>query len=78
MFFVSLGTKLIFNLEIFISVLPEAVVLFVALFFGQIASAGIVARFTGNFSWSDSLMIGFGMLGRPELACFLLNIKMLK
>jgi Kef-type K+ transport system membrane component KefB len=28
----------------------------------------LAARHTGNFDWSASLMIGFGMLGRTELA----------
>ncbi len=73
-FFVTLGAKLIFDLDIFLSVLPEAIFLFIALFIGQIVSAGLAARYTGNFSWSDSLMIGFGMLGRAELAFVVLNI----
>ena len=73
-FFVTLGAKLIFDLEIFISVLPEAIILFIALFIGQIVSAGLAARFTGQFSWADSLMIGFGMLGRAELAFVVMNI----
>ena len=74
MFFVTLGAKLIFDMDVFLSVLPNAVFLFVALFFGQIISAGLAARYTGGFSWPDSLMIGFGMLGRAELAFVVLNI----
>jgi len=73
-FFVTLGAKLIFDMDTFLSVLPEAIFLFVALFVGQIVSAGLAARYTGNFSWPDSLMIGFGMLGRAELAFVVLNI----
>ncbi|WP_448213593.1 cation:proton antiporter [Colwellia sp. MEBiC06753] len=73
-FFVALGTKLIFELDVFISVLPESLLLFVALFIGQIASASLAARFTGNFNWQDSLMIGFGMLGRAELAFVVMTI----
>ncbi len=73
-FFITLGTKLLFNFDIFISVLPESVMLFIALFIGQIASASLAARYTGNFSWQDSLMIGFGMLGRVELAFVVMNI----
>lgn len=73
-FFVTLGAKLIFDADLFISVLPESVMLFLALFVGQIASAGLAARFIGKFSWPDSLMIGFGMLGRAELAFVVLNI----
>ena len=48
--------------------------LFMALFIGQISSAGLAARYTGDFSWPDSLMIGFGMLGRAELAFLVLDI----
>jgi len=73
-FFVALGTKLIFELDLFLQVLPGAIALFVALFIGQVSSAGLAARYTGNFSWQDSLMIGFGMLGRAELAFVVLNI----
>jgi len=73
-FFVTLGTKLIFDLELLASVLPEALILFVALFIGQISSASIAARYTGNFNWPESLMIGFGMLGRAELAFVVMNI----
>jgi len=73
-FFVTLGAKLIFDMDTFLSVLPEAVILFVALFVGQISSASLAARYTGNFSWPDSLMIGFGMLGRAELAFVVMNI----
>jgi len=73
-FFVALGTKLIFELDLFVQVLPGAIVLFVALLIGQVSSAGLAARYTGNFTWQDSLMIGFGMLGRAELAFVVLNI----
>ncbi|MBL4660244.1 MAG: cation:proton antiporter [Alcanivoracaceae bacterium] len=73
-FFVTLGTKLIFDLELFTSVLPEAFILFVALFIGQVSSASLAARYTGKFDWPSSLMIGFGMLGRAELAFVVMNI----
>jgi len=73
-FFVTLGTKLIFDLELFASVLPEAFILFVALFIGQVSSASLAARYTGKFDWPSSLMIGFGMLGRAELAFVVMNI----
>jgi len=73
-FFVTLGTKLIFDLDLFLLVLPGAMFLFIVLFVGQVSSAGLAARYTGNFSWPDSLMIGFGMLGRAELAFVVLNI----
>ncbi|GGF55103.1 cation:proton antiporter [Alteromonas lipolytica] len=73
-FFVSLGTKLMFELDIFISVLFESVTLFIALFIGQVLSAGLAARWTGGFDWPSSWLIGFGMLGRAELAFVVMDI----
>ncbi|MFK8011817.1 MAG: cation:proton antiporter [Marinicellaceae bacterium] len=73
-FFVTLGTNLIFDLEIFASVIAETTILFVGLFIGQISSAALAARYTGKFDWPSSLMIGFGMLGRAELAFVVMNI----
>lgn len=73
-FFVAMGTQLIFDFQLLLDVLPEAVLLFVGLFIGQILSAGLAARYTGQFSWPDSWMIGFGMLGRAELAFVVMNI----
>lgn len=73
-FFVTMGTYLVFDAEMLIDVLPEAVLLFICLFVGQIMSAGLAARYTGKFSWPDSWMIGFGMLGRAELAFVVMNI----
>ena len=73
-FFVTLGNKLIFDGDLFMSTLPQAILLFVALFVGQIGSAGLAAKYTGHFSWPDSWMIGFGMLGRAELAFVVLEI----
>ncbi len=73
-FFVTLGAKLIFDLETFLSVLPETLILFAGLFIGQISSAALAARYTGQFDWPASLLIGFGMLGRAELAFVVLNI----
>ncbi|WP_444997620.1 cation:proton antiporter [Aliikangiella sp. IMCC44359] len=73
-FFVTLGCQLIFELELFLSVLPEALMLFAGLFIGQVASASLAAKYTGSFDWPSSLMIGFGMLGRAELAFVVINI----
>jgi Kef-type K+ transport system membrane component KefB len=73
-FFLTLGTKLIFDLEIFSTVIIDSIVLFVGLFIGQISSAALAARYTGKFDWPSSLMIGFGMLGRAELAFVVMNI----
>jgi Na+:H+ antiporter len=73
-FFVVLGTRLIFDINIFISVLPQTILLTLGLFIGQILSAGLAARFTGGFDWPSSWMIGFGMLGRAELAFVVMDI----
>ena len=39
-----------------------------------LASAGLAARYTGSFSWAESWLIGFGMLGRAELAFVVMDI----
>lgn len=69
-----LGTHLIMDMDILLAVVDEAVILFIGLFVGQILSAGLAARFTGRFPWYDSWLIGFGMLGRAELAFVVMNI----
>lgn len=48
-FFVTLGTKLVFDYSIFVSILPETTILFIAMFLGQILSAGLAAKYTGGF-----------------------------
>jgi Kef-type K+ transport system membrane component KefB len=73
-FFVTLGSKLIFDSELAMTVLPYSLILFVCLFVGQVLSAGLAARFTGHFDWASSWMIGFGMLGRAELAFVVMDI----
>ncbi|MBL4772469.1 MAG: cation:proton antiporter [Alcanivoracaceae bacterium] len=73
-FFVTLGTELIFDLTLFTSVLPEAIILFIGLFIGQVSSASLAAGYTGGFDRSSSLMIGFDILGRAELAFVVMNI----
>lgn len=73
-FFVLLGTRLIFDVDIFISVLPQTILLTLGLFLGQVLSAALAARYTGGFDWPSSWMIGFGMLGRAELAFVVMNI----
>ena len=77
-FFVSLGTELVLEKDLLVVVLPLSLLLFAGLFVGQILSAGLAARFTGKFSWSDSWMIGFGMLGRAELAFVVMEIAYLE
>ncbi len=73
-FFVTLGSRLVFDLGLVTDLLGLAVLLFAALFLAQVSSASLAARFTGGFSWPESVMIGFGMLGRAELAMVVLSI----
>lgn len=73
-FFVDLGTKIVFDLDILIAIIPQTLVLTIGLFTAQILSASLAARYTGRFQWHESLMIGFGMLGRAELAFVVMDI----
>ncbi len=73
-FFVDLGTKIVFDWDIFVSVIPQTAILTIGLFIGQITSAALAARYTGGFSKEESVMIGFGMLGRAELAFVVMDI----
>jgi len=73
-FFVDLGAKIVFDWDVLVSVIPEVAALTVALFVMQISTAGLAAKYTGNFTWQESLMIGFGMLGRAELAFVVMDI----
>ena len=73
-FFVNLGTEIIFDPEMFSSILGQTLILLVCVFVAQVSSASIAARYTGSFNWQDSMMIGFGMLGRAELAFVVMNI----
>jgi len=73
-FFIVLGTRLVLDMDILFSVLDESLALFTGLFTAQILSAGLAARYTAGFNWSESWMIGFGMLGRAELAFVVMDI----
>lgn len=73
-FFVELGSKLVLDWEIFVSVIPQTAALTVGLIIAQISSAAIAARYTGGVGWPGGLMIGFGMLGRAELAFVVIDI----
>ena len=73
-FFVNLGTKLVLDQDIFFSVMGESFILLIAIFFAQVISAACAARYTGRFNWQESTMIGFGMLGRAELAFVVMDI----
>ena len=73
-FFVDLGAKIIFDYDMLVNVLPYAASLLVGLLVVQVTTAGLAARFTGGMTWHQSLMIGFGMLGRAELAFVVMDI----
>jgi Kef-type K+ transport system membrane component KefB len=73
-FFVDLGTKIVFDWDIFVSIIPESFTLLISLFFAQVISASLAARYTGRFTFHESIMIGFGMLGRAELAFVVMDI----
>ncbi|MBV1905245.1 MAG: cation:proton antiporter [Pseudomonadales bacterium] len=73
-FFIVLGSKLIIETDIFVSLIPQTIILTSCLIVTQISSAALAARFTGNFHWHESIMIGLGMLGRAELAFIVMNI----
>ena len=73
-FFVDLGAKIIFDFDLLLDVLPYAAVLLLGLLVVQVGSAGLAARYTGGMSFHQSLMIGFGMLGRAELAFVVIDI----
>ena len=44
MLFVELGTKIVFDWDIFVSVIPQTVMLTVGLIVIQVSSAGLAAR----------------------------------
>ncbi len=73
-FFVMLGTKLIFDFEILSKVLVPVLVLFTLVVVLQTLSASIAAKYTGHYEWYQSIMVGLGMLGRAELAFIVINI----
>jgi Kef-type K+ transport system membrane component KefB len=73
-FFVMLGTKLLFDFSVIINIAIPVLILFSLVLVFQILSASIAARFTGGYQWHESIMVGFGMLGRAELAFIVINI----
>jgi len=62
-FFVNLGTKLVLDAEQIMPVIDMTLLL-----------TALAARYTGNFNFHESMMIGFGMLGRAELAFVVMDI----
>ena len=73
-FFVELGTKIVFEWDIFVSIIPHTLTLLLAILVSQIATAALAARYTGGFGFHESMLIGFGMLGRAELAFVVMGI----
>ena len=73
-FFVNLGSKLVFDWQTLVSIMPHTILLTVSLFVAQVSSASISARYTSGMNWVQSTMIGFGMLGRAELAFVVIDI----
>ena len=73
-FFVVLGTKLIFDWDIFLSIIPHSAIMVAGLFVAQVASAGLAARYTGGLAMPGAVMVGLGMLGRAELAFVVMDI----
>lgn len=73
-FFVTLGSKLVFDWDIFVAVIPQTATLTLGLMIAQISSASIAARYTGGMRWPGGLLVGFGMLGRAELAFVVMDI----
>ena len=73
-FFVDLGAKILFDWDLLVTVLPYAIVMTIGITVIQILSAGLAARYTSGMNNAQSLMIGFGMLGRAELAFVVMDI----
>ncbi len=73
-FFVNLGSKIVFDVDIFASIWFHIIILFVLVLVFQILSAAGAAKFTGGYKWHESVMIGLGMLGRAELAFIVIDI----
>lgn len=73
-FFVTLGSRMLFDESLFFTVAGPALLLFASIFIVQVLSASLAARYTGRFPWNESVMVGFGMVGRAELAFVVMGI----
>ncbi len=73
-FFVDLGAKILFDWDLLLRVLPYAAAMLIGIATIQVISAGLAARYTSGMNYAESLMIGFGMLGRAELAFVVMDI----
>lgn len=67
-FFLNLGSQILIKADLLGQCIGPAIAIYVVLGTGQILSAAIAAKYVpGGFTWAESWMIGFGMLGRAEL-----------
>lgn len=74
-FFIHLGTEILIDPEIVKNVITQTLTIFAMVFVGQILAAAFAARYVpGGFTWNESIMIGFGMLGRAELFFVVLDV----
>jgi Kef-type K+ transport system membrane component KefB len=73
-FFVDLGAKIMFDWNLLAEVFPYAIAMTIGIAVIQVISAGVAAKFTSGMNNAESLMIGFGMLGRAELAFVVMDI----
>lgn len=73
-FFVDLGAKILFDWDLLLRVAPYAAAMVVGIAVIQVLSAGMAARYTSGMRFAESVMIGFGMLGRAELAFVVMDI----
>lgn len=73
-FFVDLGAKILFDWNLLKATLPYAIAMTVGIFVFQVTSAALAARYTSGMNRAESVMIGFGMLGRAELAFVVMDI----
>lgn len=65
---------MIFDWDIFVSVIPHTFMMTASLIISQVVSAALAARYIGGMARAGSIMIGLGMLGWAELAFVVLNI----
>ena len=73
-FFVDLGAKILFDLDLLMTVLPYAAAMTISIATIQVISAGLAARYTSGMNSAASIMVGLGMLGRAELAFVVMDI----
>jgi Kef-type K+ transport system membrane component KefB len=73
-FFVNLGAKLVLEPKMLMSIVDTTVLLTITIIAAQILSASLAAHYTARFNFKESMMIGFGMLGRAELAFVVMDI----